>query len=111
VPRHAAILADSVTISTPRVPASRDGCGFRILVQRSRAQSARLRGRGGLLERYRVDQLIGFAKRLDPGLTDQDSAGAARQLDQVEDGWFASLRLGPWNVAMLRERFAAWPRS
>ena len=110
-PRHAAILADSATISIPRVPASRDVCGFRILVQRSRAQSARLPGRGGLLERYRVDQLIGFAKRLDPGLTDQDSADAARQLDQVEDGWFTSLRLGPWNVATLRERFAAWPRS
>ncbi len=35
-------------------------------------------------------ELIGFVRRLDPdpGLTDQDLAEAARQLDQVEDGWF-----------------------
>jgi nucleotidyltransferase AbiEii toxin of type IV toxin-antitoxin system len=63
------------------------------------------------LERYTIAELIGFARRLDPGLTDQDFADAARRLDQVEDGWFASLRLSRRDVAALRERFAAWPRS
>jgi hypothetical protein len=62
------------------------------------------------LDRYTVAELIGFARRLDPGLTDEDFADAARRLDQVEDGWFASLGLSGQDVAALRERFATWPR-
>ena len=62
------------------------------------------------LERYTVAELIGFARRLDPGLTDRDFADAGRRLEQVEDGWFASLGLGGDEVAALRERFASWPR-
>lgn len=57
-----------------------------------------------------VGELTGFARRLDPGLTDQDFADAGRRLDQVEDGWFASLGFSGQDVAALRERFAAWPR-
>ncbi len=56
-------------------------------------------------------ELIGLAKRLDPGLTDQDFADAARRLDQVGDGWFAPLGLSRPDVAALRDRFAAWPRN
>jgi hypothetical protein len=63
------------------------------------------------LERYTVAELIGFARRLDPGLTDRDFADAGRRLEQVEDGWFASLGLGGDEVAVLRERFAGWPRG
>jgi hypothetical protein len=63
------------------------------------------------LERYPVRELIGFARRLDPGLTDEDFADAGRRLDGVSDGWFASLGLGPDGVAALRDRFAAWPRT
>jgi hypothetical protein len=33
------------------------------------------------LERYSPAQLIGFARRLDPGLTGRDFAGAGRRLD------------------------------
>jgi hypothetical protein len=62
------------------------------------------------LDRYTTAELIGFARRLDPGLTDQDFADAARRLDQVADGWFASLGLSGQDVAALRERFATWPR-
>jgi hypothetical protein len=63
------------------------------------------------LERYTVAELIGFARRLDPGLTDRDFADAGRRLEQVDDGWFASLGLGGEEVAVLRERFAGWPRG
>ena len=63
------------------------------------------------LERYTVAELIGFARRLDPGLTDRDFADAGRRLEQVEDGWFASLGLGGDEVAVLRQRFAGWPRG
>jgi hypothetical protein len=62
------------------------------------------------LDRYTIAELIGFARRLDRGLTDEDFADAARRLDQVEDGWFASLGLSGQDVAALRERFATWPR-
>ena len=57
-----------------------------------------------------MDQLIGLAKRLDPGLADRDFADAGRQLDRLPDGVFARYGLGPPDVARLREQFAAWPR-
>jgi hypothetical protein len=63
------------------------------------------------LEHYTVEQVVGFARRLDPGLTDRDFAEAAERLDQWGDGVFAPFGLGPADVARLRARFAAWPRS
>ncbi len=63
------------------------------------------------LGRYRREQMIGFARRLDPGLTDSDFADAARRLDQWGDRVFAPFGLSPADVALLRERFASWPRS
>ena len=63
------------------------------------------------LERYTAEQIIGFARRLDPGLTDRDFAEAAERLDQWGDGVFASFGLGPDEIAELRARFAAWPRT
>lgn len=62
------------------------------------------------LQSYTPGQLIVLAKRLDPGLTGQDFADAARQLDQMPDRAFAPYGLGPQEVARLRERFAVWPR-
>jgi Nucleotidyl transferase AbiEii toxin, Type IV TA system len=62
------------------------------------------------LDRYTREQIIGFARRLDPGLTDRDFAEAAARLDQWGDGVFASFGLGPDKVAELRKHFAAWPR-
>ena len=63
------------------------------------------------MRRYPVNQLIGFAKRLDPGLEDRDFADAGRQLDRMPDGVFARYGLSPADVARLREQFRAWPRS
>jgi hypothetical protein len=62
------------------------------------------------LARYGVGQVIGFARRLDPGLDDQDFAEAGRRLDQMPDEAFTPFGLGPRDVAALRERFASWPR-
>jgi hypothetical protein len=62
------------------------------------------------LARYSVDQVIGFARRLDPGLDDRDFAEAGRRLDRMPDQAFAPFGLGPGDVAALRERFADWPR-
>lgn len=60
---------------------------------------------------YPVGQLIGFARRLDPGLTDQDFADAGRHLDQLPDRVFTRYGLGPADVAALRKQFADWPRG
>ncbi|MGD0238773.1 MAG: nucleotidyl transferase AbiEii/AbiGii toxin family protein [Streptosporangiaceae bacterium] len=62
------------------------------------------------LERYSREQIVGFARRLDPGLTDRDFAEAAERLNQWGDGVFASFGLSPDEIAELRARFAAWPR-
>src|SRR5260221_6091878 len=64
-----------------------------------------------MLERYGPAQLIGFARRLDPGLTARDYAGGGRQPDQIDDEAFARYGLDPRDVATLPERFAASPRT
>jgi hypothetical protein len=63
------------------------------------------------LGRYRIDEVIAFARRLDPGLDRRDFADAGRQLDRWSAAVFAEYGLGPSEVAELRQRFADWPRS
>jgi hypothetical protein len=64
-----------------------------------------------MLERYAPARLIGLARRLDPGLTARDFAEAGQRLDQIDDAAFARYGLGPDEVAIMRARFAAWPRA
>jgi hypothetical protein len=63
------------------------------------------------LDRYSVGELIGFARRLDPGLEDQDFADAGRRLDQLSDRRFAAAGVSPEDAARLRARLAEWPRE
>jgi hypothetical protein len=63
------------------------------------------------LQRYSPGQLIGFARRLDPGLTGRDFADAGLRLDQMGAKAFAGIGLSLDDVASLWERFAAWPRD
>ncbi|MGH3121810.1 MAG: hypothetical protein ACRDND_12410 [Streptosporangiaceae bacterium] len=63
------------------------------------------------LRRYTADQLISFARRLDPGLEDRDFIDAGMQLDRMPDGVFTRYGLSPQDVARLREQFTVWPRS
>ncbi len=88
-----------------------DVLGGKVCALASRAAPRDYLDTAAALERYTVGQLIGFARRLDPGLTDQDFADAGRRLDRADDGWFASLGLSPQDVSKLRIRFAAWPRN
>lgn len=74
-------------------------------VERDYVDTAAALGRG-----YTVEQLIGLAQALDPGLTAEDFADAGRRLDRLDDEAFARYNLGPPEVARIRERFAAWPR-
>jgi hypothetical protein len=62
------------------------------------------------LQRYSTGQLIGLARRMDPGLEDRDFADAGAQLDRMPDGVFTRYGLTPADVARLRGEFAAWPR-
>ena len=64
-----------------------------------------------MLEHYSPGELIGFARRLDPGLTARDYADTGRQLDHIDDEAFTRYGLGPREVAVVRQRFAAWPRT
>jgi hypothetical protein len=63
------------------------------------------------LERYTPDQLMGFARRVDPGLTPEDFADAGRHLDRMSDRLLTEAGLTPEDVAVVRERFADWPRE
>jgi len=63
------------------------------------------------LEHYSAGQLISLARQLEPGLEDEDFADAGRRLDRLSDTVFRRYGLSPDDVATLRGRFAAWPRS
>lgn len=56
-------------------------------------------------------QLIGFARRLDPGLEDPDFADAGSRLDRLPDEAFAVTGLTKNDITQLRDRFATWPRT
>jgi len=51
-----------------------------------------------------------MARKLEPGLTDEDFADAGQRLDRLTDVSFARYGLAPGDVTQLRQRFAAWPR-
>jgi Nucleotidyl transferase AbiEii toxin, Type IV TA system len=87
-----------------------DVVGGKVCALASRAEPRDYLDTAAALERFSMEQVIGFARRLDPGLTDRDFADAGRRLDQWGDGVFAPFGLSPRDVARLRGRFAAWPR-
>jgi hypothetical protein len=87
-----------------------DVVGGKVCALASRAEPRDYLDTAAALERYSIAQVIGFARRLDSGLTDRDFADAARRLDQWGDGVFAPFGLSSPDVARLRGRFAAWPR-
>jgi hypothetical protein len=103
---HAAFIV-SFTLARP-TSEGRPNSWFR---EASRVEPRDYVDTAAALDRYTVEQIIGFAQRLDPGLTDRDFADAAERLDHWGDGVFASFGLGAEGIAELRARFAAWPRS
>lgn len=60
---------------------------------------------------YTPGQLIGFARRLDPGLSPQEFADAGRRLDRLPDQRWTDLGFSSVQVTQMRERFTAWPRD
>jgi hypothetical protein len=87
-----------------------DVVGGKVCALASRAEPRDYVDTAAALERYGIDQVIGFARRLDPGLTSLDFAEAGERLDRWGDRIFAPFGLNPDDVTQLRERFATWPR-
>jgi nucleotidyltransferase AbiEii toxin of type IV toxin-antitoxin system len=87
-----------------------DVVGGKVCALASRAEPRDYVDTSAVLGHYTIDQVIGFARRLDPGLTDRDFADAGQRLDQWGDGVFRPFGLGPREVVSLRKRFASWPR-
>ena len=87
-----------------------DVVGGKVCALASRVEPRDYVDTAAAMGRYTLEQMIGFARRLDPGLTDRDFADAVQRLDQWGDGVFASFGLGAADIAGLRARFAAWPR-
>jgi hypothetical protein len=87
-----------------------DLAGSKVCALASRVEPRDYVDTAAALKHYTVDQLIGFARRLDPGLELRDFADAGRQLDRLPDGVFDRYGLSPQDVAQLREQLAVWPR-
>jgi hypothetical protein len=87
-----------------------DVVGSKVCALASRAEVRDFVDTAAALQRYTVAELIGFARRLDPGLTDEDFADAGARLDRLADRVFGRYGLSPADVTRLRARLAGWPR-
>jgi Nucleotidyl transferase AbiEii toxin, Type IV TA system len=88
-----------------------DVVGGKVCALASRVEPRDYADAAAALDRYSPAELIGLARRLDPGLTARDFADAGRRLDQMDDRAFAEIGLSQDQVITLRDRFAAWPRD
>jgi hypothetical protein len=87
-----------------------DVAGGKVCALAGRVEPRDYADTAALLATYSPAQLIGVARRLDPGLADRDFADAGQRLDQMPDEAFSSVGLGRDEAARLRNRFASWPR-
>lgn len=100
-----------VVMDVGPVLALEDVIGGKVVALASRAYERDYLDVAASLEQYSVDQVIGFARRLDPGLEDRDFADAGIRLDQLADRAFVRIGLHPRQIAWLRKQFTEWPRS
>lgn len=101
---------DPVVMAVGPVLDLEDVAGGKVCALASRAYPRDYVDTAAALGLYGVDELIGFARRLDPGLTRRDFTDAGRRLDQMPDEVFAEFGLSSQDVTALRERFTVWPR-
>jgi hypothetical protein len=99
-----------VTMDVGPVLDLEDVVGSKVCALAGRAEVRDFVDTAAALSRYSVPELIGFARRLDPGLTDEDFADAGARLDRLADHVFSRYGLSPADVTRLRERLSAWPR-
>lgn len=87
-----------------------DALGGKVAALASRAFERDYADVCAALGRYTISELIRFARRVDSGLTDRDFADAGLRLDRLSDRRLAEAGLSQQDVAVVRERFADWPR-
>ena len=102
--------AQPVTMDVGPVLSLEDVVGGKVCALAGRAEPRDYIDTAAALKLYSVDDAIGLARRLDPGLDDRDFADAARRLDRWGDAIFAAFGLSAADVAALRAAFRDWPR-
>jgi hypothetical protein len=102
--------AQPVTMEVGPVLDIEDVVGGKVCALASRAEPRDYIDTAAALSRYSVADVLGFARRLDPGLGEQDFADAARRLDRWGDGVFTPFGLTAADVAAVRAAFREWPR-
>jgi hypothetical protein len=102
---------DPVSMEVGPVLDIEDVAGGKICALASRVEPRDYADTASMLERFSPAELISFASRLDAGLEPRDFADAGERLDQIDDEAFARYGLSPGDAAVLRERFADWPRT
>jgi hypothetical protein len=88
-----------------------DVVGGKVCALASRVEPRDFVDTAAALGRYSVSQLIGFAQRLDPGLTRRDFTDAGRMLDQLADEVFLRYGLSGADIGRLRQVMGVWPRD
>jgi hypothetical protein len=88
-----------------------DAAGGKVAALASRIEPRDYADTAAMLDHYSPAELLGFARRVDPGLTGRDYAAAGQQLDRWGDEVFTAAGLSPQDITTLRERFAGWPRD
>lgn len=101
---------DPVIMDVGPVLAIEDVLGGKVCALAGRFEARDYIDTAAALDRYSVTDLIGFARRLDSGLTDRDFADAGRRLDQLSDRTFGRYGLADADVVRLRDKFESWPR-
>jgi hypothetical protein len=107
---------DPVPIDIGPVVHPEDAAGDKVATLARRGQVRDYTDTAALLARWTPAELAGFARRLDPALAPRHLAEVARRLDRLPDQAFAPYGLDfpwmpNWRAALVRERFAAWPRD
>jgi hypothetical protein len=102
--------AQPVRMDVGPVLSLEDVVGGKVCALASRAEPRDYIDTAAALKQYSIDQVIGLARRLDPGLDDRDFADAARRLDRWGDAIFAPFGLSAADIAALRDAFRDWPR-
>ncbi|MGH3211296.1 MAG: nucleotidyl transferase AbiEii/AbiGii toxin family protein [Trebonia sp.] len=102
--------AQPVPMDVGPVLSLEDVVGGKVCALASRAEPRDYIDTAAALRRYSIDDVIGLARRLDPGLDDRDFADAARRLDRWGDAIFTPFGLSAADIAALRAAFRDWPR-
>jgi hypothetical protein len=102
--------AQPVTMDVGPVLSLEDVVGGKVCALAGRAEPRDYIDTAAALRQYSVDQVIGLARKLDPGLDDRDFADAGHRLDRWGDPIFAAFGLSAADIAALRAAFRDWPR-